>query len=462
MAIPQSISVEKLISGFSGKVLRSGDKGYDDARRVWNGMIDRRPAIIAQCRTSEDVAKAVNFGRDNNMLISVKGGGHNAAGTAVSDGGLMIDLSPMREIRVDKDKMTASVAGGCLLAEVDKATQRFGLAIPAGIISETGIGGLTVGGGFGWLSRKHGLTIDHLRSAEVVTADGRIVQSDANTNDDLFWAIRGGGGNFGIVTRFDFDCVEIGTSVFSGLIVKKFENAREYLRFHRDYIEKLPDEMTVWAIIRNAPPLPFLPSDVHGKLILAVAFVWLGERAEGEALIEPIRNATESHGEGIGMNPWVDWQSGFDALESSGARDYWKSHFIKALADEFIDRVVESAGKLPGEECAILLVHMDGATARIPETETAYSHREAPYILNLHTRWRQASDDERCLQWVRKLHKSTEEFASGVYVNFISQEGEDRVKAAYTPEVWKRLVQIKRKWDPNNLFRMNQNIKPVG
>ena len=457
----QAAEVQELRSGFRGEILLPDDTGYDDVRKIWNGMFDRRPAVIARCVGTSDVVNAVNFGRNNNLLVSVKGGGHNSAGMAVCDGGLMIDLSLMRRILVDKRNKTARVDGGALLGDLDYETQLHGLAVSGGgIVSHTGVGGLTVGGGFGWISRKYGLAVDNLISAELVTAAGTLVTASAEENPDLFWGIRGGGGNFGIVTSFEFQCREIGTRIHSGLIIKKFEDAKKYIQFHRDYVRTLPDEMTVWMVVRHAPPLPFLPSDVHGKMVVVVPFVWLGDQAEGEELIRPIREITESHGEAIGMNPWVGWQSTFDGLAGHGARNYWKSHHLTGLSDECIDKIIEFGGRMPSDECEVFIPHMEGAPGRVPENETAFSHRGTPFVLNIHTRWQDSSDDDKCLAWAREFHRSTESFAQGVYVNFLSDEGEDRVKEAYTNEVWDRLVRVKNKYDPDNLFRMNQNIKP--
>ena len=453
-------TIEELKSDFRGTILLAGDHGYDSARKIWNGMFDKQPAIIARCIGSSDIVHAINFARENRILMSVKGGGHNSAGTAACDNGMMIDLSLLRRVNVDPRKMTARVDGGALLGDVDYETQLHGLAVSAGIVSHTGVGGLTLGGGFGWISRKHGLSVDNLNSAEVVTAEGSLVTASAEENEDLFWGIRGGGGNFGIVTSFDFRCAEIGPEVFSGLIIKKFEDAKKYMQFHRDYVRELPDEMTVWMVVRQAPPLPFLTEDVHGKMVVVVPFVWLGDKEKGEKLIKPIRDITESLGEAVGMNPWTNWQAGFDGLVPHGARNYWKSHHLKELSDGCIDKILEFSSKLPTEECEVFVPHMEGAPSRIPETETAFAHRNTPFVFNIHTRWRNISDDETCLDWAREFHDAIQPFARGVYVNFMSQEGEDRVKDAYTPEVWNRLVEIKRKWDPENLFRMNQNIRP--
>jgi len=458
----QARKIETLKGNFRGEILLSRDDAYENARQIWNGMFDRRPAIIARCVGTSDVLNAVNFARDNNLLIAVKGGGHNSAGNAVCDDGIMIDLSLMRRVNVHPKEKTLRVDGGTLLGDMDYETQLYGLAVSGGgIVSHTGVGGLTLGGGFGWISRKHGLAIDNLISAEVVTADGKLLTASADENPDLFWGIRGGGGNFGIVTSFEFKCVAIGPEVYSGLIVKKFEDAKVYMQFHREYVRGLPDDMTAWMVVRHAPPLPFLPKDVHGKMVVVVPFVWLGNEAKGAQLVQPIREATTSHGDAIGMNPWVGWQSGFDGLVEHGARNYWKSHHLKELSDDCIDRIVEFAETMPSDEIEVFIPHMEGAPSRVPENNTAYAHRKTPFVLNIHTRWRNASDDERCLAWARDFHGATEPFAQGVYVNFLSDEGEDRVKEAYTQEVWDRLVQLKKKYDPSNLFRMNQNIKPV-
>ncbi len=454
------IAVQELKSRFRGEILFPDDKGYEASRKIWNGMFDRRPTIIARCVGTSDVINAVNFARDQQLLIAVKGGGHNSAGKAVCDDGIMIDLSLMRRVLVDKENRTATVDGGCLLGDVDYETQLYGMAVSAGIVSHTGVGGLTLGGGFGWISRKEGLTIDNLISAEVVTASGELLTASAEANQDLFWGIRGGGGNFGIVTSFKVRCAQIGTEVYSGMMVKKFEDAKKYIKFHRDYVRKLPDEMTVWMVVRHAPPLPFLPENVHGKMVVVVPFVWLGDPAKGEELIKPLRDFTEQLGEAIGMNPWVGWQSGFDGLVQHGARNYWKSHHMKELPDECIDKILEFSNTMPTDECDVFIPHMEGAPSLVPEGDTAFAHRKTPFVLNIHTRWQNDNEDNTCMAWAREFHKATEPFAQGVYVNFLSDEGDDRVKDAYTNDVWERLIKVKNKYDPNNLFHMNQNIKP--
>ena len=445
-----------------GEVLLPADEAYDEARTIWNGMFDKKPAVIARCRSRADVVNAVNFGRDNNLLIAVKGGGHNSAGTATCDDGLMIDLSAMNKVTMNEKTGVTEVEGGSLLSMVDAETQRQGRAVSAGIISHTGVGGLTLGGGFGWISRKHGLSIDNLLSAEIVTASGDVVTASADENPDLFWAIRGGGGNFGVVTKFRFRSAKIGTEVYSGPIVKKVDDLNEYMQFHREYVRKMPDEMTIWLVVRHAPPLPFLPEEVHGKLVVIVPFVWLGDPEEGKKLIQPIRDMGETLGDGSGMHPWSGWQAAFDGLVSHGARNYWKSHHMKALPDDCIDQLEYYAHRMPSNECEIFIAHMEGAPGRVPHDATAFPHRSTPFVLNIHTRWREATDDEMAIQWASDFHNATSEYSKGVYVNFIGNEGKDRVRQAYTPDVWSRLVDCKRKWDPDNVFRVNQNIDPNG
>ena len=460
MNVLSSDQIAQLKSVFRGYLITPDDSHYDYARKIWNGMFDKHPALIAQCICTADVIQAVNFARDNNLLVAVRGGGHNSAGKATCDDGIVIDLSPMRRVYVDPKKKTARVDGGALLGDVDSETQLYGLAVSAGIVSHTGVGGLALGGGFGWISRKHGLSVDNLLSADVVTAHGDLIQVSQNENEDLFWGIRGGGGNFGIVTSFEFNCAEIGTEVFSGVIAKKFENAQDYISFHQEYVQTLPDEMTVWMVVRKAPPLPFLPEDVHGQLMVLVPFVYLGDQAEGEKLIEPLRSHGESHGEHIGFSPWVGWQSMFDGLVAHGARNYWKSHHLKGLSTDCIEQILNFAQTLPSEECEVFIPHMAGAPSRVAPDATAFSHRSTPFVLNIHTRWRNQSDDESCIAWARDFHQATEPFSQGVYVNFLSDEGENRVKDAYTDSVWQRLVQLKDKYDPTNMFCLNQNIKP--
>jgi len=457
-------NVSESVPGFrrlvAGNVILPGDSGYDEHRAIWNGMFDKNPALIVRCTSTEDISQSVQFARKNQLQIAVKGGGHNSAGNAVCDDGIVIDLSLMQDVQVNAGTQTATVAGGCLLGKVDEATQEHGLAVSAGIVSHTGAGGLTLGGGFGWISRKYGLTIDNLLSVELVTAEGKVVTASATENEDLFWAVRGGGGNFGIVSSFEFQAANIGREVYTGPLVKRFEDAGDYFRFYREYVRTMPDEMTIWSVLRHAPPLPFIPEEYHGKMVLLIPFVWLGDQAEGEKLLQPIRDKGENIGDGSGMKPWTGWQAAFDGLVEHGARNYWKSHHLKNLNDECIKEILTYAASLPHGESEVFIPHMEGAPARIDPESTAFPHRNTPFLLNIHTRWRDASDDDRCIRWAKEFHDATRPFSQGVYVNFLSEEGDARVKEAYTEEVWNRLVETKRKWDPANVFRMNQNIAP--
>ncbi len=459
MAALTTADIEQLRMRFRGELITPYDSAYNEARTIWNGMIDRRPTLIARCVGTHDVIEAVRVAREQKLTVSVRGGGHNVAGNALVEGGLVIDLSHMRSVHVDKRKKTARVDGGCLWGDVDAETQRFGLAVSAGIVSHTGVGGLTLGGGFGWISRKHGFTVDNLLAADVVLADGTAVTASEKENPDLFWAIRGGGGNFGVVTSFLFKCAKVGPEVFSGLIVHPFDTAKEFLQFYREYVTTLPDEMTAWVVIRHAPPLPFLPQKAHGRLAVVVPFIFLGKQTPGKKLVQPIRAFGKVTGEHMGMTPYTGWQSAFDALNSHGARNYWKSHYLDELSDDVIDAFVEAAQNFPTQDCEILVIQMGGAPARVPAAATAFAERKPTLAMNIHTRWSNAGDDMRCTHWARDLWEACKPHAAGVYVNFLS-EGENRVRDAYPPATWERLVTIKRKYDPENFFRINQNIAP--
>jgi FAD/FMN-containing dehydrogenase len=336
----QKNEIDEFKASFRGDVLVPGDARYDEVRQIWNAMIDRRPALIARCGSPEDVVQAVKLARARNLLVSIRGGGHNIAGNAVCDDGLMIDLSPMKDVRVDPKTRRATVEPGCTLADFDAAVQPYGLATPVGINSTTGVAGLTLGGGFGWLSRKYGMTIDNLLSAEVVTADGRQVHASETENSDLFWGLRGGGGNFGIVTRFEFRLHPVGPEVLSGLIVFPFHQAKSVLTQFARFTETMPDDLNVWMVTRKAPPLPFLPETVHGKEIVVLAVCYAGDPAEGEKLIEPLRGFGTAYGEHIGVQPYTAWQQAFDPLLTPGARNYWKSHNFCDLSDGAIDTIL--------------------------------------------------------------------------------------------------------------------------
>lgn len=447
-------------SHFRGEVLLPGDVNYDEVRQIWNAMIDRRPALIARCVSPEDISQAVKFARMHNLLISVRGGGHNIAGNAVCNDGLMIDLSLMKNTQVQPNVGRATVEPGCTLADFDAAAQKHGLATPLGINSTTGVAGLTLGGGIGWLSRKYGMTVDNLLAAEIVVADGTQVHASETENADLFWALRGGGGNFGIVTRFEFQLHRVGPDVLSGLIVFPFEQARSVLRQFARFTESMPDELNVWMVARKAPPLPFLPENVHGKEIIALAICHVGDVAAGEKLIAPLRGFGTAHGEHIGVQPYTAWQQAFDPLLARGARNYWKSHNFTVLSDGAIDAIIEYADKLPSPQCEIFVGTLGGQSCRVAPEAMAYSSRDANYVMNVHGRWESADDDECCIAWAREFFAKSKPFASGgAYINFLTEDESERIAFAYGA-TYSRLLEIKKKYDPTNLFRMNQNIKP--
>ncbi len=443
-----------------GRVLLPEDEDYDVVRRIWNAMIDRRPAVIVQCGHAADVPHAIQFARAQKLDISVRGCGHNIAGNAVCQDGLMIDLSGMRGVRVDPGTRRAWVDPGASLNDFDKAVQQHGLATPMGINSTTGVSGLTLGGGFGWLTRKYGMTVDNLLSADVVTAGGETLHTSENENPDLFWALRGGGGNFGVVTQFEFGLHPVGPEILAGLIVFPLEQARDVLRHYQAFVESASEDLSVWAVLRKAPPLPFLPPEVHGRDIIALAVFHAGDLAAGEKAIAPLRRFGEPYGEHVGPQPYVQWQTAFDPLLGFGARNYWKSHNFRELSDGAIDIMIDFAHKLPSPQCEVFLGLVAGAANRVPVEATAYPYRDAKFVMNVHGRWEQAADDAACIGWARAFFEASTPYASaGVYVNFMTEDEGNRVTAAYGPN-YERLVQIKRKYDPENVFHLNQNIRP--
>ena len=453
-------TVDDFKSKLLGNLLRMEDPGYEEARALWNGMIDRRPSLIARCAGAADVITNVNFAREHNLLVSVKSGGHNIAGMASSDRCLMIDLSPMKWVRVDPDSRMAFVGPGATLRVVDHETQAFGLATPVGINSTTGIAGLTLGGGFGWLSRSLGLTIDNLLSADVVTADGKLMKASGKENPDLFWGIRGGGGNFGIATSFQFRLHPVGPQLLAGLIIHPFKDAGKVFRHYRDFVGQAPDELTCWVVLRKAPPLPFLPPDVHGKEIFIIALVYVGDMKQGEKILEPLRKFGQPIADVVGPTPFAGFQQAFDPLLTPGARNYWKSHNFKDLPDGALDILIDYAGKLPTPLSEIFVGQLGGATNRVPRDATAYPHRDANFVMNVHTRWEDKGLDAACTDWARKIFDATARYATGgVYVNFIS-EGEGRVASAFGSN-HERLAKLKKKFDPTNFFQTNQNILPA-
>lgn len=452
-------AIQTLTEQFRGEALFPGDDGYDDARTVWNEMIDRRPAVIARCAGTADVISAVNVAREHDLLLSVNGGGHNVSGNAVCDDGLMIDLSPMTSVRVDPDAETVRVEPGVTMADLDHETQAFGLATPGGVVSTTGVAGLTLGGGWGWLSRTYGLTIDSLRSVDIVTADGELLHASEDENADLFWGVRGGGGNFGIVTSFEFDCYEVGPEVLAGLIIHPFKDAADLLGFHREFIAEAPDELCCYAAILTAPPEPFLPEDVHGSPVFAFALCYSGDVKEGEEVVQSLRDYGDPLADLVDTYPYTAFQQILDEGYEPGARNYWKSQFVDPLPDEAIDLVIEYANSRPSPLTEILIEHQGGAITQVESEATAYPHRDAELAFNILSRWEDPAEDEEHVEWTQRFFEAMAPYsADGVYVNFLGREGEERVKAAYGDN-YDRLVELKNRYDPENRFRMNQNIE---
>ena len=450
-----------LASTVRGDVFTLEDEGYDEARSIWNAMIDRRPAAIVQCAGTADVIDAVGFAREHELPLAVRGGGHNIAGSALRDDGLVVDLSTMRSVAVDPRTKTARVEGGATLADFDHEAQAFGLATPLGINSTTGVAGLTLGGGFGWLTRKYGYTIDNLRSVELVTADGELRHISEDSHPDLFWGIRGGGGNFGVVTSFEFDLHEVGPEVLGGMVVHPFEDAAEHLRFHRDFVADAPDELVCYAAVLTAPPVPFLPEAVHGTKVVASVLCYSGDLDEGKGVLEPLRAYGEPIADVVQPMPFTAAQGMLDEMLVPGYRNYWKTQLVDPLPDEAIDVVVERAATMESPLTQIVLEHLGGAISRVEPDATAYWNRGAAFSFNVFPRWEDPAEDDAHVAWAREVHEAIAPYATdGVAVNFLSQEGQARVRAAYGDN-YDRLVELKNEWDPENRFRVNQNVEPT-
>ena len=445
-----------------GPVLRPGDDGYEDARQVWNGMIDRKPAFIVRCAGVADVITAVHFAHDHGLLVAVRGGGHNVAGTAVCDGGMVIDLSPMRGIRVDPRARTARAQAGLLWGEFDHETQAFGLATPGGIVTHTGIAGLTLGGGIGWLMRTHGLTCDNLLSADVVTADGQFLHASSQEHPDLFWGLCGGGGNFGIVTSFEDRLHPIGPRLLAGVVLHPAERAHEALRFYRDYITTVPDELTTIVNLRMAPPAPFLPAHLHGLPVVIIAACYAGDIAEGERVLAPLQAFGPPLVDLIRPTSYTTHQGMFDASVPHALRYYWKSEYLAALSDGALDTLVAHAWQAPSPTSYTIMFQLGGAIRRVAEDAAAFEDRHAHHALNINGVWSDPHATDAHIQWTRAFWEAMRPFSTGrVYVNFLGDEGEDRVRAAYGAAKYVRLVALKNAYDPTNMFRLNQNIAPT-
>lgn len=449
------------IPGFRGRVLTSSDAAFDDARRIWNGAIERKPALIAQCTEAADVIAAVRHARQHELLVSVRGGGHGVAGHAMNDGGIVVDLSQMRGVRVDPESRTAVGEPGLLWGDFDQATQAVGLATTGGIVTHTGIAGLTLGGGIGWLMRAYGTTADNLIAADVVTADGTLVHASEQDDPELLWGLRGGGGNFGVVTRFSYRLHQLGPNVLAGPVVWPMEDAPEVMRFYREFCASAPNQLTTITQYRTLPAFPIFPARFHGRKVLQIGSVWAGDIAEGQRVLAPLRGFGKPLFDLVEPKPYVANQSANDKAVPHGWHYYWKSTDLPDLDDEMIDIITEHSLRMRSPRSYSILFQLGGAVAGAGEDDTAYSHRAASFNLNINGVW--LPDEDRGAEesaWTRGLFDALQPFHYGVYVNFLMDEGPERVRQAYGEAKHRRLVALKDLLDPDNVFRLNQNIAP--
>jgi FAD/FMN-containing dehydrogenase len=447
-------------NGFRGAVLGPDAAEYEETRRIWNAMIDRRPGLIVRCTGTADVVAAVRFARQHQFLVSVRGGGHNIAGLAVCDGGLMIDLSPMKGVWVDVPRRLARAQAGCTLGDLDRETQLHGLASVLGFVSATGIAGLTVGGGFGYLTRQYGWTCDTLVSMEVVTADGRVVRAAADENAELFWALRGGSGNFGVVTSFEYRLFPVGPEILGGAIAWRAEDAKEVLAFFREFTAATPRQTTCVAALRIAPPAPWLPKEIHGKPIVAVFVCHTGSIEDGERIVAPLRAFGRPVADIVTRRPYTQMQSLLDATQPKGRRYYWKSHYLARIDPQLTDVVIDHAARLRSPHSAILMFQVEGALAELPANHSPAGNRDAAFVLNFAASWENAADDAANVRWSRDGFEATRPFSTGgTYVNFLTEEeGQERIEAAYGRPNLDRLAALKKRYDPDNLFRHTKNV----
>ena len=444
--------LDQLVAELRGDLLRPGDEGYEAARRVWNATIDRRPAAIARCLGVADVVAAVNVAREHDLLVAVRGGGHNVAGNAVCNGGLVIDLSRMKGMRVDPGQRTVLAQPGATWGDLDRETQLFGLATTGGLVSTTGIAGFTLGGGLGWLMRRHGLACDNLLSVDLVTADGRYLTASEEEHADLFWGVRGGGGNFGIVTSFEYRLHPLG-SVLAGLVVHPWAAARDALRFYREFTAAAPDDLTAHALVFTSP---------DGEPAVGFAVCYAGPTTDGVELLRPLRTWGRPAADTIEPRAYLRWQAMFDEGNAPGRRNYWKSSHLPGLEDGLIDALIERFPSVPSCSSSVTIEHLGGAVRRIGEADTAYTHRDAAYDFVITSVWDDPRADDANVRWARDLFAALEPYArESVYVNYLGEEGEDRVRLAYGAAKYDRLVALKNRYDPTNLFRLNQNIRPT-
>ncbi len=460
MKIFPEATINGLKNKVEGEIILPTDSKYEELCKIWNGMIKRKPAIIVQCKNSDDVVAAIKFARSNQLDISIKGGGHNIAGSALCNDGLVIDFSLNTKVVIDAETRRALVEPGALLADFDEEAQKYGLATPTGVNSTTGIAGLATGGGVGWLTRKYGLTIDNLVSMQLVTVDGRKLEASKSNNQDLFWALRGGGGNFGVVTQFEFKLHKVGPEILAGIFVFPHEQIKQVLQKFYKFTSSAPEELTALTVMRHAPPLPFLSEEVHGRNVIIVAASYFGNIEKGMDLIKPLQYFGDVLGKMITPMPYVDLQKLFDPLMTPGDRNYWKTHNFIQISDNLIDKIIEFSTEFPTQQCEIFIADFGGALNKVETDATAWYHRDLKYVMNVHCRWKEALEDERCIKWAREFFEEVKPYASdGAYVNFMTEDETNRVKSAYGKN-YNRLREIKRKYDPDNVFRNNQNIKP--
>jgi FAD binding domain/Berberine and berberine like len=453
-------ALDELRASFGGELVRPTDPTYDAHRKVWNGSIDRHPALIARCTGVADVIAAVRVAKEAGAVVAVRGGGHSFPGHSVCDGGVLIDMGPMRGIRVDPEARTARVQSGVLWGELDRETQAFGLATTGGIVTHTGVAGLTLGGGIGWLQRKHGLTIDRLLSVDLVTADGEFVKASASENSDLFWGVRGAGGNFGIVTEFEFRLDPLGPTVLAGPIIWPIEESPKVLRFYRDWIAEAPDELMTIVVQRKLLPLPFLPPELHGQLVLSIGCCYAGAAENGEEVVRPLRQFGSPLLDLCMPKPYLTHQAMFDATFPHGWWYYVRSCDVAELGDDVIDVMVEHGSQIVSPVTSIALWQMGGAVRRVGESETAFNNRDAGFTFNINGNSKTAEGFDAERAWARTYWSALEPHHTSVYVNFLMDQGEEAIRLAYGPDKYDRLKALKRRYDPDNFFRLNQNIPP--
>jgi FAD/FMN-containing dehydrogenase len=459
---PDEPTIAEFKTSLRGALIRPDDNGYDAARKIHNAMIDRRPDFIVRCAGVADVIGAVNFARSHDLLVAIRGTGHNIAGTSLCDGGLVIDLSLMKSVRIDPVARTARVEGGASWGELNHDLQAFGLAATGGFISTTGVSGLTLGGGLGWLVRKHGLALDNLVSADVVTADGKLLIASASQNEDLFWALRGGGGNFGVVASFEFRVHPAGM-VLAGLVLHPASAGKEALQFWREFGPKASEEFTDGALVFNAPADMPLPDALRREPIVGIGGVYTGPLDAAASALAPLRRFGPPAADVIQPMPYSAAQTMADFLWPPGSLNYWKSGFLKALSDEAIDTILAYCAKAPSPRTVVVIEHNGhGAMSRVGADETAFGYRDWPYNFLVTSIWTDPADTNANIRWTREFCDAMQPFlADAVYVNYLGEEGEERVRCAYSPATYARLSQLKKKYDPANLFRLNQNIKPA-